>query len=78
VLRTLANYSNLSSSVIASSLLSGYLWSFDRPAVTVVILGAVSGTLFFKTRSLIPSILAGIVFLSAAPLCSEIFHRLAG
>lgn len=75
ILRTLANYANLSSSIIASCLLSAYMWSFDRPAVTAVILGAVSGILFYKTRSLLPSIIAAIVFLFTGPLSSAIFHR---
>ena len=75
ILRTLANYANLSSSIIASCLLSAYMWSFDRPAITAVILGAVSGILFYKTRYLLPSIIAAIVFLFTGPLCSAIFHR---
>jgi membrane protease YdiL (CAAX protease family) len=76
VMRTLAEYSNLPSSIIASCLLSAYLWSFDTPAATAAILGAVSGILFYKTRFLLSSIVATAVFLTTGPLCSAIFHRL--
>ena len=77
VMRSLTEYSNLSSSIIASCFLSAYLWSFDRPAGTAVILGAVSGILFYKTRFLLSSMLATMVFLCTGPLCSAVFHRLA-
>ena len=77
VMRSLTEYSNLSSSIIASCLLSAYLWSFDRPAATAVILGAVSGILFYKTRFLLSSTLATMVFLCTGPLFSAVFHRLA-
>jgi len=76
VLRTLTEYTNLLPSIIASCLLSAYLWSFNRPSITAVILGAVTGILFYKTRFLLSSIATTAVFLCIGPLCSAIFHRL--
>jgi len=74
VFRVLVVSANLTSAIVASSLLSAYMWSFDRP-LAVLIFGVISGLLFYRTRNLLASILANTLFLLTNDLSCAIFHR---
>jgi membrane protease YdiL (CAAX protease family) len=75
--RALTEHATLPASLIASCLVCYMVWPIYNP-LAGVLLGVASAVLFFRTRAIVSSVVANIVFTLAAPSCSVLFHSLVG
>jgi membrane protease YdiL (CAAX protease family) len=73
VFRGIAVHSNLFLAIVTNCLVSYFLWPLSNPVCGVVIALA-SALLFYRTRSLWPSIIACTLFLLAVGPLSLLFH----
>jgi len=72
VFRTLVEHSKVPAAVIASALLFAYFWPIFIPVVRFAF-GAVSALTFYRTKSLVPSIIANVV-LSLSGCALVLYH----
>lgn len=75
--RALTEHATLLASLIASCLVCYMVWPIYNP-LAGILFGIASAVLFYRTRAIVSSIVANMVFTLIAPSCSVIFHNLAG